>query len=335
MVSNLLFISVFSSRLFVLALASSFLWIWLGIELISLSVAIYILVNSSVSDIRGKKGTLVLKYLIVQFVARRITLRSSLLSDSWWELTLVVALSLKLGLVPLHSWVVDLFGGVSLIDCIVLRVVSKIRPLLILAYWLPRDWAFILGALSIVRRSFMGIIYGDLRHIMRCSSIIGTRWLSISAGLRPTSLLLCFFFYRISNVVIFWLLEDLRVYSLSDSATELVSGSKIKIVVSLVLITNLRLPIFLFFIVKLVVILETKWYFVILATLILSRVSIIWYSRVINSVWSYEGSSSLGWTSHSLSPMLFAGYLARRISRLLIVIYLICWFSMKIMQLNC
>ena len=55
---------------------------WLRIELVSLSVAIYVLVNSSVADIGGKKRTLVLKYLIVQFVAGRITLRSSLLRDS-------------------------------------------------------------------------------------------------------------------------------------------------------------------------------------------------------------------------------------------------------------
>ena len=82
MVSNLLFVSVFSTGLVILFLSSSFLWIWLRIELVSLSVAIYILVNSSVADIRGKKRTLVLKYLIVQFVAGRITLGSSLLSDS-------------------------------------------------------------------------------------------------------------------------------------------------------------------------------------------------------------------------------------------------------------
>lgn len=106
----------------------------------------------------------------------------------------------------------------------------------------------------------------------------------MSARLGSTSLLLCFVFYGASNLIIFWLLEELRVYSLSDSITGLVSRSKLKIVVSLVLITNLRLPLFLFFIVKLVVILETKWYFLILRTLVLSGVSIIWYSRVINTI---------------------------------------------------
>jgi len=71
------------------------------------------------------------------------------------------------------------------------------------------------------------------------------------------------------------LLDELGVYSLSDSMIGLVAGSKMKMVVSLVLMTNLGLPIFLFFIVKLVVILETKWYFLMLRTLVLSRVSII------------------------------------------------------------
>lgn len=279
---------------------------------------------------RGKKRTLVLKYLMVQFVAGGMTLRSSLLSDSWWEFMLIVALCLKLGLVPLHSWVVDLFGGISLIDCMILRVVSKIGPLLVLSYWLPSDWAFALRALSIVRRSFIGIIYGDLRHIMRCSSIIGTGWLSISAGLGTSTLLLCFIFYGVSNLVIFWLLEEVRVYSLSDSITGLVGRSKTKILVSLVLMTNLRLPIFLFFLVKLLIIVQTKWYFLLLATLILSRVSIIWYSRVINTIWSYERTSGLGWSSYNVSPILLVSYISSRIGRLILIIYLICWFSMLI-----
>jgi hypothetical protein len=56
---------------------------WLGMELVSLSVAIFILINSSLREIRRKKGSLLLKYLMAQFVARRIVLRSSFLVEEW------------------------------------------------------------------------------------------------------------------------------------------------------------------------------------------------------------------------------------------------------------
>ena len=51
--------------------------------MVSLRVAIFVLISHYDSEIRGKKGTAVLKYLIVQFVARRIILRSLLLSEEW------------------------------------------------------------------------------------------------------------------------------------------------------------------------------------------------------------------------------------------------------------
>jgi hypothetical protein len=72
-------------------------------ELVSLRVAIFILVNSSVREIRGKKRSLLLKYLMAQFVARGIVLRSSFVLVEWWHVLFILALSLKLGLVPLHS----------------------------------------------------------------------------------------------------------------------------------------------------------------------------------------------------------------------------------------
>ena len=83
MVSNLLFYSIFFSGLFTILLSKSFMWMWLGIELVSLSVAMFILINSSLREMRRKKGSLLLKYLIAQFVAGRIVLRSSFLVEDW------------------------------------------------------------------------------------------------------------------------------------------------------------------------------------------------------------------------------------------------------------
>lgn len=307
------------------------MWIWLRMELVSLSVAIFILINSSLREIGRKKGSLLLKYLMAQFVARRMVLRSSFLVEDWWHVLFLLALRLKLRLVPLHSWVIDIFRGISLIECFILGVVSKIGPLLILLYWAP-EWSFNLGIVSILRGSFMGIMYGDLRHILGCSSIIGTGWLCVAASYRVTLFTYSFVFYTLSNLILFWSLDQMGTYNLSDRIVNLIPSYKMKIMVSFILMGNVRLPIFLFFMVKMLVIVETKWYFLILLVLLLRRISIVWYARIINVIWSYEGGVSLVWQTVEISSLFFTTFVLSRISSILLVVYLICWVS--IIQCN-
>ena len=326
MISNLLFYSIFLTGLFTVLLSKSFMWIWLRIELVSLRVAVFILVNSSVREIGRKKRSLLPKYLIAQFVAGGIVLRSSFVLVEWWHVLFILALSLKLRLVPLHSWVIDIFGGISLIECFVLRVVSKIGPLLVLLHWAP-DWCFNIRIISILGGSFIRIIYRDLRHILRCSSIIGTGWLCVAASFSTNLFVYSFVFYTLSNLILFWALDQLGTYNLSDRIVNLVPSYKMKIMVSFILIRNVRLPIFLFFIVKMLVIIETKWYFLIILVLILRRISIVWYARVINVIWSYERRSALVWHGMEVSSLFFSVFIISGISSILLVVYLICWIS--------
>ena len=102
------------------------------IEFLSLGVAIYLLMSYWGDEIGRKKGTALLKYLMVQFVAGRIILGSLLLSEDWWQVLLVIALALKMGLIPLHSWVVDIFGAISLWEGFYLSVVSKVGPFILM-----------------------------------------------------------------------------------------------------------------------------------------------------------------------------------------------------------
>ena len=264
------------------------MWTWLRMELLSLRVAIYLLVSYWGDEIGRKKGTALLKYLMVQFVAGRIILRSLLLSEDWWQVLLAIALSLKIGLVPLHSWVVDIFRAISLWERFYLSVVSKVRPLLLMIQWLPSDWIYPLRALSIVGRSVIGMIYSDTRHIIACSSIIGTGWMVIAmsqgAELRVASI----FFYGIQSYAVIWSLHHFRANTLSNMATRsypnhglLFKSTRL----AATLMANLRLPSYTFFALKLFVILETKWYLLLLVSLLASSLSLVWYSRIINMLW--------------------------------------------------
>ena len=306
------------------------MWTWLRMELLSLRVAVYLLVSYWGDEIGGKKGTALLKYLMVQFVAGRIILRSLLLSEDWWQVLLAIALSLKIGLVPLHSWVVDIFRAISLWERFYLSVVSKVRPLLLMIQWLPSDWIYPLRALSIVGRSLLGMMYSDTRHIIACSSIIGTGWMAIAmsqgAELRVASI----FFYGIQSYAVIWSLHHFRANTLSNMATRsypnhglLFKSTRL----AATLIANLRLPSYTFFALKLFVILETKWYLLLLVSLLASSLSLVWYSRIINMLWVSDPHIYTRPSRTTLTiwvwEVLLVGLVFIRIS----IVSISCWFS--------
>lgn len=225
---------------------------------------------------------------MVQFVAGRIILRSLLLSEDWWQVLLAIALSLKIGLVPLHSWVVDIFRAISLWERFYLSVVSKVRPLLLIIQWLPSDWIYPLRALSIVGRSVIGMMYSDTRHIIACSSIIGTGWMVIAMSQGAELGIASIFFYGIQSYAVIWSLHHFRANTLSNMATRSYPNHRLLFKstrLAATLIANLRLPSYTFFALKLFVILETKWYLLLLVSLLASSLSLVWYSRIINMLW--------------------------------------------------
>ena len=299
------------------------MWIWLRIELVSLGVAIFVLISHYDSEIRGKKGTAVLKYLIVQFVARRIVLRSLLLSEEWWQVMLAVALSLKVGLVPLHTWVVDIIRALDLWEGFYLRVVSKVRPFILIACWLPSDWMYMLRAVSIVRRSFLGIMYSDSRHIMACSSIIRTRWVVIILRQGPEIVLMSIYLYGAHTIAVIWTIRVIRIASLSSWGQGHLRKSAS---LGLVLMANMGLPTYAFFVLKLYVVLETKWYILLLVSLLASRLSLVWYARMVNVAWMKDGCFKPQLNPKSLSIFIHR-WVTVGVSGVLILPLFFYWFS--------
>jgi len=295
---------------------------WLRIELVSLRVALFILLNSSANELRRKKRSLLLKYLLVQFVSRGITLASWFLAESWGALLFTVSLCLKLGLFPAHSWVVDIFRVLSFFECFTLGVVSKVRPFVIAMEWGQGDYIVSLRAFSVVSGSILGLVYSDLRHTIACSSIIGTRWLCIATFPRPSVFILSFIFYSLSNLSIFWLLSTLGWSRLSDAITGTRTRYKTKYLGSLALLTNLGLPIFLFFLLKIVVIVETKSYFTLLVLLVLGGVSIVWYSRISTVIWSHERYNVVVWKGKDVAPSMVSLFILSRPLSLTSLLYL-------------
>ena len=93
------------------------------------------------------------------------------------------------------------------------------------------------------------------------------------------------YLYAAQSALVIWSLQYFEGVSLSKIATGRFYNHRHlhkSIGLALALIANLRLPSYTFFVLKLYVILETKWYFLLLGALLASSLSLIWYARMIN-----------------------------------------------------
>lgn len=99
---------------------------------------------------------------------------------------LVLIISVKLRAFPGHIWVIDVFSGLSFIECIVVRLLPKLGLFAILSVLLGGSYSQIpcgvLGVLSVVIGRSLGVGSGDVRQIIGCSSIITVRWVLLVGG---------------------------------------------------------------------------------------------------------------------------------------------------------
>jgi hypothetical protein len=177
-----------------------------------------------------------------------------------------------------------------------------------------------------VGRAALGLIYSDIRHIFACSSIITTGWLCIVSSGDLGVFFMCYFMYRSLSLVMLVFIGKVRIISLLERFSRLIGrgGSyKAKIMLSLILFRYIRLPFFLTFILKLMIIVVSRWYVTLGFIIIVSRVSIIIYSRIIVNVWSYDDVGLLVWVKSDFSRGFLLSLLVILVSALRISLLII------------
>ena len=155
----------------VFILASCWLTIWLIAELIV--IVRPLLYRSSQRQERKESGV---KYIVVQMPATILVLLA-LCRSSWMSnRCLLVALMLKLGLVPLHSWVLQVFPKVGFHLLYFYRTLAKLPSLglLVESYWL-----YCTGLLNVLLGAVGGIASADIKLLLSYSRVINTGWLTI------------------------------------------------------------------------------------------------------------------------------------------------------------
>lgn len=165
--------------------STSWLFFWVGIE-IGLLRLLPIVYNHRRLLVRESS----IKYFLVQSLARILIFFGGsflfiLLINNWLSQGLIfVRLLIKIGLFPIHFWVIPVLSGLWYPQIGVILIPLKVAPLALINYiGLNRLMINILyfGAImSILRGGIIGNNLSNIRGIISASSIAHTGWLIIS-----------------------------------------------------------------------------------------------------------------------------------------------------------
>nr|YP_002427678.1 NADH dehydrogenase subunit 2 [Eremias brenchleyi]ABO64374.1 NADH dehydrogenase subunit 2 [Eremias brenchleyi] len=199
--------------------ATSFHWLlaWIGLELNTLAI-LPILANKH--HPRATEATA--KYFIIQATASSVILFSSTL-NAWhtgiWDINqltlplsttmLTIALTMKLGLAPMHFWLPEVMQGATLSSALIITTWQKLPPMTLLYLTspnLPTSILFTLAIASTLVGGWSGLNQTQMRKIMAYSSIAHLGWMSAILSLSQNLLLFTLFTYILMTTSMFFIL---------------------------------------------------------------------------------------------------------------------------------
>lgn len=291
----LLIIIIISLIIGTLITITSSHWIlaWLGLEINTFAI-LPIIIHIHYP----RKIEITIKYFIIQTIATIIILFSTII-NAWvtgeWEikqtsqtiplLLIIIALALKIGLAPLHTWFTEVLQSSNFSTGLILATWQKIAPLTLLLQLTTEHLTLlsIIGLLSILVGGFGGLNQTQTRKILSYSSIAHLGWIILISGHIPSLAFITFTIYTIITFSIFFILSLHQSTNIKVLATAWVKTPSFIFIIPIVLLSLGGLPPLTGFLPKWIILSELlKQNLVPLATAtaIASLLSLYFYLRI-------------------------------------------------------
>nr|YP_009122045.1 NADH dehydrogenase subunit 2 [Chaetodontoplus mesoleucus]AJH65803.1 NADH dehydrogenase subunit 2 [Chaetodontoplus mesoleucus] len=196
--------------------SSHWLLAWMGLEISTLAILPLMAQQHHPRAVEAAT-----KYFLIQATAAAMLLFAST-TNAWisghWDIQqtshplpltlLTLALALKIGLAPLHSWQPEVLQGLELNTGVIMATWQKLAPFAILTQIQPPNspLILILGVASIFAGGWGGLNQTQLRKILGYSSIAHLGWMILVLQYSTTLTLLALFIYIITTYATFTLL---------------------------------------------------------------------------------------------------------------------------------
>nr|YP_010234464.1 NADH dehydrogenase subunit 2 [Pedioplanis laticeps]QTA72630.1 NADH dehydrogenase subunit 2 [Pedioplanis laticeps] len=276
--------------------ATSYHWFfaWIGLELNTLAI-IPILAKHH----HPRATEAATKYFIIQAAASSLVLFSSII-NAWytgtWDITqlstnpatitLTIALTMKLGLAPMHFWLPETMQGITTSSALIITTWQKLPPmslLLMTTNYLPTTILFILALTSTLIGGWAGLNQVQMRKIMAFSSIAHLGWMMAILALSQKLLILTLVIYIMMTSSIFIVLIFSAAKTFKDLSQLWTTSPTLTTTSMLTLMSLGGLPPLIGFLPKWLILKElTNNHLMLLATLmaIASLLSLMFYMRL-------------------------------------------------------
>nr|YP_004842025.1 NADH dehydrogenase subunit 2 [Tridentiger bifasciatus]AEM23527.1 NADH dehydrogenase subunit 2 [Tridentiger bifasciatus]UFH80707.1 NADH dehydrogenase subunit 2 [Tridentiger bifasciatus]BAJ07685.1 NADH dehydrogenase subunit 2 [Tridentiger bifasciatus] len=209
--------------------SSHWLIAWMGLEINTLAI---IPLMAQQHHPRAIEATT--KYFLTQATAAATLLFASM-TNAWltgqWDIQLmthptpttmiILALSLKIGLAPLHTWLPEVLQGLDLITGLVLSTWQKLAPFALLLQ-IPtanQELLIVLGLASTLVGGWGGLNQTQLRKILAYSSIAHLGWMIIVLQFAPSLTTLALITYLLMTSSMFLTLKFNSSTNINSLAT--------------------------------------------------------------------------------------------------------------------
>jgi NADH-quinone oxidoreductase subunit N len=219
-------------------------------------------------------------------------------------LCITVGILFKLGIVPFHFWLPDVYGGSPVIATAYFSIVTKFSFFILLlklfffifkGFVIVNNILLVLGIVTVMYGTIMGLYEGQLMRLIAYSSIAHTGYLLIAISLNSVwgffAFFVYFFVYTVTNINIFTIILSYISYpdfhelkTLVDFANLFRSNKLMSISFSISLLSTGGLPFLAgffgkFYIIK-ALLASGHWYLA-LILIMLSVISCVYYIRLI------------------------------------------------------
>jgi len=288
--SKILFFFSLISGLVISISSSSWLIIWVGLEINLLSFIP--LISSPSNQYKSETG---LKYFLVQALGSSSIL-VGLLSVSYLsyssDFIITSALLVKIGGAPFHFWFIEVIAQLNWLQIIILNTFQKIAPITLVSYVTQTIFSQSIVTISIVLSAFLGAVGGFnqrvLSKIIAYSSLRHIAWILQRILISFYLWLLYFRVYCILVSSICLTFYVLKLKHLNQFINKAEGNILTKIIIAFPLISLAGLPPFSGFITKIMVIshlIRHTHIFITAVLIISSLLGLFFYFRIfLNSL---------------------------------------------------
>nr|UGS80516.1 NADH dehydrogenase subunit 2 [Prolachesilla sp. PrspLA] len=207
---NLLFILMTFLSSLVSISSTSWISIWMGLEMNMISFIPLMIVTKNIFSNESA-----LKYFLVQASSSALFILTCLL-NSFFMINLMnfsinpfimhimlIPLLIKLGAAPFHQWFINIISGMNWMPCYLLMTSQKIAPIFILSYIMTKNFMIIMFIImSALIGSIGGLSQTFLKKILAYSSVNHLAWMLSAIFISKTTLIIYMLFYMFTNAFV-------------------------------------------------------------------------------------------------------------------------------------